>query len=177
MIAIPTDTLPEVKLIKPAVFGDDRGFFLETYSHEKFTKMGIPELFVQDNHSRSCKGTLRGLHLQTPPMAQAKLVRVIKGAIFDVAVDVRPHSPTYKQWVGVELSENNKDMLYIPGDFAHGFYVLSDEVEVVYKCTNPYNPQLERTILWNDPSIGIKWPDQHKTHLLLSNRDKAATLL
>lgn len=169
--------IAEVKLITPNVFGDNRGFFFESYSHSIFSKQGIPDIFVQDNHSKSAKGTLRGLHFQKPPKAQAKLVRVVKGCIFDVAVDIRPQSATYKQWVGVELSEDNKQMLYIPDSFAHGFYVLSDVAEVIYKCTDYYSPNLEGSILWNDPSIGIQWPKMNEQSVILSERDRQATPL
>jgi dTDP-4-dehydrorhamnose 3,5-epimerase len=150
--------IPEVILIKPQVFADERGFFMETYKHSDFAAFGIRERFVQDNHSRSVKGVLRGLHYQNPPKAQGKLVRVVIGEIFDVAVDIRKGSPTYGKWVGVELSAENKRMLYIPPGFAHGFCVLSEVAEVLYKTTEEYAPECEAGIIWNDPEIGIKWP-------------------
>ncbi|MGC9019580.1 MAG: dTDP-4-dehydrorhamnose 3,5-epimerase, partial [Candidatus Bipolaricaulaceae bacterium] len=143
---------------EPAVFSDERGFFMETYKYSEFAAFGIRERFVQDNHSRSAKGVLRGLHYQNPPKAQGKLVRVIVGEIFDVAVDIRKGSPTYGKWVGVRLSAENKRILYIPPGFAHGFCVLSDMAEVVYKVTEEYSPVHEAGIIWNDPEIGIEWP-------------------
>lgn len=150
--------IPDVILIEPQVFGDERGFFMETYKHSEFSAFGITEHFLQDNHSRSKKGVLRGLHYQNPPKAQGKLVRVVLGEIFDVAVDIRKGSPTYGRWVGVILSAENKRMLYIPPGFAHGFCVLSDVAEVIYKVTEEYAPELEAGIIWNDPEIGIQWP-------------------
>ncbi|NPV29967.1 MAG: dTDP-4-dehydrorhamnose 3,5-epimerase [Firmicutes bacterium] len=150
--------IPEVVLIEPKVFQDGRGFFMETYKFSDFTAFGITERFVQDNHSRSLRGVLRGLHYQNPPNAQGKLVRVVAGEIFDVAVDIRRGSPTYGKWVGERLSAENKRMLYIPPGFAHGFCVLSQEAEVVYKVTEEYAPEHEAGIIWNDPDIGIRWP-------------------
>ena len=150
--------ISEVILIEPLVFPDERGFFMEAYKYSEFARFGIKERFVQDNHSRTVKGVLRGLHYQNPPKAQGKLIRVIVGEIFDVAVDIRKGSPTYGKWVGVNLSAENKKMLYIPPGFAHGFCVLSDEAEVLYKTTEEYAPECEAGILWNDPEIGIKWP-------------------
>ncbi len=150
--------ISDVILVEPRVFGDDRGYFLETYKYSDFAAHGIPEHFVQDNHSRSVRGVLRGLHYQNPPQAQGKLVRVIRGAIFDVAVDIRPSSPTFAQWVGEVLSEENHRMLYIPPGFAHGFLVLSDVADVTYKVTAEYAPELDRGIIWNDPTIAIQWP-------------------
>ena len=150
--------IPEVVLIEPVVFPDERGFFLEVYKYSEFAAFGITERFLQDNHSRSVKGVLRGLHYQNPPKAQGKLVRVVAGEIFDVAVDIRKGSPTYGRWVGVNLSSENKRMLYIPPGFAHGFCVLSEEAEVLYKTTEEYAPEFETGIIWNDPEIGIRWP-------------------
>ena len=162
--------IPEVILIEPRVFQDERGFFKETYKYSEFAAFGITERFVQDNHSRSVKGVLRGLHYQNPPKAQGKLVRVIVGGIFDVAVDIRVGSPTYGKWVGVKLSAENKRMLYIPPGFAHGFCVLSDVAEVVYKVTEEYAPECEAGIIWNDPEIGIAWPIERP---ILSPKDAA----
>lgn len=142
-------------IIEPKVFGDHRGFFMETYQKERYSQLGIPE-FVQDNCSFSRKGILRGLHLQTP--AQGKLVQVLQGEVFDVAVDMRRDSPTYLKWEGVILSESNKRQFWIPAGFAHGFYVISDSALFHYKCTEYYNPQTEVTIAWNDPKIKIEWP-------------------
>lgn len=150
--------IPEVVLIEPRVFWDERGFFMETYKLSDFAAFGINEKFVQDNHSRSIRGVLRGLHYQNPPKAQGKLVRVLAGEIFDVAVDIRKGSPTYGKWVGIKLSAENKRMLYIPPGFAHGFCVLSDVAEVLYKTTAEYDPSCEAGIIWNDPDIGIDWP-------------------
>lgn len=148
---------PDIILVQPRVFEDERGFFFETYREDRFSQSGIDTNFVQDNHSRSQKGVLRGLHYQIR-QAQGKLVRAISGAIFDVAVDIRRSSPTFGQWFGVNLSGENKFQLWIPPGFAHGFYVLSEWAEVTYKTTNYYAPECERTILWNDPQIGIDWP-------------------
>jgi dTDP-4-dehydrorhamnose 3,5-epimerase len=153
---IPT-AIPEVVVIEPKVFSDERGFFLESYQKQRFSENGISLEFVQDNHSLSKQGTLRGLHYQIQQM-QGKLVRVVSGEIFDVAVDIRRNSPTYGKWVGDYLSSENKKMLWVPPGFAHGFYVLSPEAEVLYKATNYYAPQWERSILWNDPQLNIEWP-------------------
>ncbi len=149
--------IPDVILIEPKVFEDSRGFFLETYREELFAQAGITSKFIQDNHSRSQKGVLRGLHYQIRH-PQGKLVRVIFGEIFDVAVDIRRRSPTFGQWTGVILSAQNKFQLWIPPGFAHGFYVKSDFAEVTYKVTDQYAPEWERSILWNDPHVGIEWP-------------------
>lgn len=149
--------IPEVILIKPKIFADERGFFMEFYKQSEFTEAGINLTFVQDNHSRSRKGVLRGLHYQLHPKAQGKLVRCMRGKIWDVAVDIRRGSPTYAKWVSVELSEDNKYMLWIPPGFAHGFIALEDS-DMMYKCTAEYDPNLDRGIIWNDPTIGIKWP-------------------
>jgi dTDP-4-dehydrorhamnose 3,5-epimerase len=151
--------IPDVKIIEPQVFGDERGFFMETWQQKKFDELvtGKPTTFVQDNHSKSSKGVLRGLHYQTEN-TQGKLVRVVSGEVFDVAVDVRNNSPTFGQWVGMYLSAENKRQLWIPEGFAHGFYVTSDEAEFVYRTTDYYNPAAEHSIVWNDPEIGIEWP-------------------
>ncbi|GAB5045802.1 dTDP-4-dehydrorhamnose 3,5-epimerase [Thermodesulfovibrio sp. TK110] len=149
--------IPEVVLIKPRVFEDERGFFLEFFKYSDFAKAGIDYNFVQDNHSKSKKGVLRGLHYQLKPKAQGKLIRCIKGRIWDVAVDIRKGSPTYGKWVSALLSEENKYMLWIPPGFAHGFVALED-CEVIYKCTEEYDPALDKGIIWNDSEISIKWP-------------------
>ncbi len=150
--------IKEVILVTPQLFGDDRGFFMETFKESAFKEAGISGPFVQDNHSRSAKNVLRGLHYQKEPFAQAKLVRVAEGAIFDVAVDIRPASPTFLQWVGVELSAENRRQLYIPAGFAHGFLTLSESADLIYKVTNEYHPEADAGIIWNDADIGIKWP-------------------
>lgn len=167
MRVTPTD-LPEVLVIEPDVYGDHRGFFLETYHAERYRAHGIEGPFVQDNHSRSMAGALRGLHLQVG-RPQAKLVRVIAGAIYDVGVDVRRGSPTFGRWVAVTLSADNFKQCYIPGGFAHGFCVLSDVAEVEYKCTDLYEPATEIGIAWNDPALAIPWPIASP---LLSERDR-----
>lgn len=151
--------IPEVKIIEPSVFGDDRGFFMETWQQRKFEEEVAFQTcqFVQDNHSKSKKGILRGLHYQTEN-TQGKLVRVVSGEVFDVAVDVRKKSPTFGQWVGVYLSADNKHLFWVPAGFAHGFYVTSESAEFVYKCTDYYNPSSEHSILWNDPVLNIDWP-------------------
>lgn len=151
-------SLPEIILIEPEVFVDKRGFFMETYKYSDFARIGIGEKFVQDNYSMSVSSVLRGLHYQENPKAQGKLVRCLKGKIFDVAVDIRRESPNYAQWVGVELSEENYHMLYIPTGFAHGFLVLSEMAEIIYKCTEEYSSEYDRGIIWNDPDINISWP-------------------
>lgn len=165
--------IPDVKIIEPAVFGDERGFFMETWNQAKFEELvtGKPTRFVQDNHSKSKKGILRGLHYQTDN-TQGKLVRVISGEVFDVAVDIRKNSSTFGQWVGVTLSEENKRQLWVPEGFAHGFLVTSEEAEFVYKCTDYYNPTSEVSILWNDPEIGIEWPFDSGSMLSLSKKDE-----
>ncbi len=162
--------IKDVILIKPKVFGDSRGFFMETYKKSDFRANGIDIEFNQDNHSKSTKGVLRGLHYQAYPHGQAKIVRCAKGRIYDVAVDIRPKSETFGQYVKVELSEDNKHMLYIPVGFAHGFAALSDEVELLYKASGEYNPQADRGILWNDPDINIDWEIDFEP--LLSEKDK-----
>jgi dTDP-4-dehydrorhamnose 3,5-epimerase len=162
--------LADVKLLAPRVFADSRGFFLESYNQRTFAELGIHETFVQDNHSRSERGVLRGLHYQLV-QPQGKLVRAVRGEIFDVAVDLRRSSPTFGQWTGHHLNEDNKQMLWIPAGFGHGFLVLSAIAEVVYKATDFYAPQGERSVLWNDPQIGIDWPDAGTP--ILSAKDAA----
>jgi len=172
MKVTPT-AIPEVLLIEPDVFGDNRGFFMESWHKQKFTEQGLAADFVQDNHSRSTKGVLRGLHYQLR-QPQGKLVRVVTGCVFDVAVDIRRGSPTFGQWVGAELSEDNHHQLYIPPGFAHGFCVMSETADFLYKCTAGYNPQDEHGIMWNDPAIGIRWPGDN---FFISEKDKANGLL
>lgn len=157
MKVIPT-AIPDVLLIEPKIFGDTRGFFLESFNQKSFNEAtGLDVNFVQDNHSRSTKGVLRGLHYQEQ-QPQGKLVRVVRGAVFDVAVDIRKESPTFGHWIGVELSETNHRQLWVPAGFAHGFLVLSESADFLYKTTDYYAPQHERCIAWNDPDIGIAWP-------------------
>jgi dTDP-4-dehydrorhamnose 3,5-epimerase len=169
--------IPEVMLIEPKVFGDDRGFFLESFTQQAFNEAtGTDHQFVQDNHSRSRKGVLRGLHYQLPPHAQGKLVRVVRGAVFDVAVDIRKGSPTFGQWVGAGLTEDNHRQLWVPPGFAHGFVVLSDSADFLYKATSFYAPQADRGIAWNDPAIGVQWP-QLDVELSLSDKDLRQPLL
>ena len=158
MNVIPT-AIPDVLIIEPKVFGDERGFFFESFNQKAFNDVtGLDVNFVQDNHSRSAKGVLRGLHYQVQ-QPQGKLVRVARGAVFDVAVDIRKGSPTFGQWVGVELSEDNHRQLWVPPGLAHGFLVVSESADFLYKTTDYYAPQHERCIVWNDPGIGIEWPD------------------
>ncbi|MEM6501967.1 MAG: dTDP-4-dehydrorhamnose 3,5-epimerase [Cyanobacteria bacterium P01_C01_bin.89] len=172
---ITATAIPEVLLIEPKVFGDDRGFFFESFNQQKFAdQTGVTDNFVQDNHSRSTKGVLRGLHYQVQ-QAQGKLVRAAAGAIFDVAVDIRKGSPTFGQWVGAVLSAENKHQLWVPAGFAHGFVVYSDTAEVLYKTTDYYAPAHERSILWNDPDIGIDWSFDGEVQL--SAKDKAGKSL
>jgi len=165
----PTE-LQGVVVIEPEVFSDARGYFLETYNAKTFAEAGIAGRFVQDNQSRSKKGVLRGLHYQLE-RAQGKLVRVLHGEIFDVVVDLRPGSSTFGKWSGLNLSATDRKMIWIPGGFAHGFYTLSETAEVAYKVTEFYAPQYERTLLWNDPDLGIRWPLQGEP--ILSEKDKA----
>lgn len=166
--------ISEVILIEPKLFRDDRGFFLETYKHSGFTKAGITKRFDQDNLSGSVKGVLRGLHYQKNPKAQGKLVTCIKGRIYDVAVDIRKGSPQYGKWAGVELTEKNKFLVYVPPGFAHGFQVLSETAEVMYKCTEEYSFADDRGIIWNDPEINVIWPLKAP---LLSEKDRKHPLL
>ena len=167
--------IPDVKIIEPGVFGDERGFFMETWNQKEFEEKitGKATFFVQDNHSKSKQGILRGLHYQTEN-TQGKLVRVISGEVFDVAVDIRKGSSTYGQWVGEYLSAENKKQLWVPAGFAHGFYVTSESAEFVYKCTDYYNPEKEECIQWNDPTLSINWPIDYTIPLLLSDKDSSA---
>ena len=159
MKAIPT-AIPEVMVLEPRVFGDERGFFMESFNQKLFDELtGTSQAFVQDNHSRSARGVLRGLHYQLPPQAQGKLVRVTQGRVFDVAVDVRRQSKSFGRWVGVELSGENHRQFWIPPGFAHGFLVLSDSADFLYKTTGYYAPDAERSIRWDDPVLKIEWPD------------------
>lgn len=167
--------IPEVKIIEPVVFGDERGFFHETWNARSFSQAGLNIEFVQDNHSRSGRGVLRGLHYQLY-QPQGKLVRVVAGRVFDVAVDLRQSSPTFGRWVGVELSAANKRMVWIPPGFAHGFVTLEDATDFLYKCTDFYAPEHDRTLMWNDPAIGIDWPLEGLV-LQLSAKDKLGKLL
>ena len=166
-------SIPDVLIIEPEVFRDDRGFFLESFNKNLWQEAtGLKSDFVQDNHSRSVKNVLRGLHYQIK-QPQGKLVRILAGEVFDVAVDLRKTSPTFGKWVGVELSDENKYQLWVPEGFAHGFLVLSDVAEVLYKTTDYYAPEYERSIIWNDPDIGIEWPLRNKP--LLSKKDNSAS--
>lgn len=165
--------LKGVYIIEPKVFGDNRGYFMETYNYEDFKKAGLDSVFVQDNQSKSKKGVLRGMHYQNPNL-QGKLVRVISGEVFDVAVDIRKDSPTYGQWEGVILNAENKKQFYVPEGLAHGFLVLSEEAEFVYKCTDFYHPEFEGSIAWNDPDIGIQWPVDGIENVMLSDKDRRA---
>jgi dTDP-4-dehydrorhamnose 3,5-epimerase len=170
MKATPT-VIPDVLVIEPDVFGDERGFFFESFNQKKLDEaIGRKVAFVQDNHSKSVKGVLRGLHYQLPPYAQGKLVRVVKGEVYDVAVDIRKSSPTFGQWVGEVLSAGNKKQLWIPEGFAHGFLTLSETAEFLYKTTNYYNPDSEASIIWNDDKLNIKWPDA--ITIQLSEKDR-----
>jgi dTDP-4-dehydrorhamnose 3,5-epimerase len=167
--------LPEVVLIKPRVFGDARGFFLETWQEQKFANAGIATHFVQDNHSHSTRHTLRGLHFQIK-QPQGKLVRVVRGKVFDVAVDIRHSSPRFGQWVGVVLSDSNQHMLWVPPGFAHGYLALSEEIDFLYKCTDYYVPEHERAVRWDDPQLAIKWPLPAGAAPILSSKDAVAPL-
>lgn len=168
--------IPAVKLIEPKVFGDERGFFMETWNEKAFREAGINATFVQDNHSRSVKNTLRGLHYQIK-QPQGKLVRVTRGEVFDVAVDLRANSPTFGQWVGEHLSEENNRMLWVPPGFAHGFLVTSDTADFQYKCTDFYAPEYERSIRWNDPTLNVNWGVTNPEQILLSGKDKGGQRL
>lgn len=175
MQVIPT-ALPEVLIIEPKVFGDERGFFLESFNQSAFNKAtGQDVQFVQDNHSRSGRGVLRGLHYQKAPHAQGKLVRVVRGSVFDVAVDIRRGSPTFGHWVGVELSAENHRQLWVPPGLAHGFLVISESADFLYKTTAYYAPSEERSIAWNDPHLAIEWP--MTKDLIISEKDRAAPTL
>lgn len=163
-------SIPDVLIFEPKVFGDERGFFFESFNHKLFEEaVGYPVTFVQDNHSKSSKGVLRGLHYQLPPHTQGKLVRCVAGEVFDVAVDIRKSSPTFGQWVGVHLSGENKRQLWIPEGFAHGFVTLTETAEFLYKTTNYYAPSFEASINWDDRNISIEWPISY--YPLLSNKD------
>ncbi|VAE42679.1 dTDP-4-dehydrorhamnose 3,5-epimerase [Enterobacter hormaechei] len=173
---IITTEIPEVLIFEPKVFGDERGFFMESFNRKIFEDaIGSQTEFVQDNHSKSSKGVLRGLHYQKDPYAQGKLVRCVAGKVFDVAVDIRKNSPTFGRWVGEILSAENKRQLWIPAGFAHGFLTLEDNTEFLYKTTNYYHPDAEGSILWSDENIGIDWPI--KTNLILSSKDENAPVL
>ncbi|WP_049008289.1 dTDP-4-dehydrorhamnose 3,5-epimerase [Enterobacter cloacae] len=168
--------IPEILIFEPRVFGDERGFFMESFNQKIFEDaIGQKIDFVQDNHSKSSKGVLRGLHYQKEPYAQGKLVRCVAGAVFDVAVDIRKQSPTFGKWVGVILSAENKRQLWIPEGFAHGFLTLEDNTEFLYKTTDYYHPESEGSILWSDEDIGINWPEED--NIILSNKDKNAPLM
>jgi dTDP-4-dehydrorhamnose 3,5-epimerase len=173
VIEVTKTPLSGVVIVKNRVFGDERGFFMETFHQERFESVGLPSKFVQDNHSRSSKGVLRGLHYQYPQW-QGKLVRVLSGAIFDVAVDIRPDSRTFGQWFGLELNDENHLQLYIPPGFAHGFATLSDIADVSYKCTSLYKPEDEVGIAWDDPDIGVDWP---LSDPIVSDKDSKAPSL
>ena len=163
--------IPDVLLIEPDVHADSRGSFFESYRKDEFIKNGVTAEFIQDNHSVSVKGVLRGLHLQTAPMEQAKLVRVIRGEVFDVAVDMRRSSPTFGKYVSQHLSSQNKKMLFVPVGFAHGYLTLSDEAEFLYKTSKPYSPSHERGLRWDDPDIRVSWPKMDKPYIL-ADKDK-----
>jgi dTDP-4-dehydrorhamnose 3,5-epimerase len=174
---VTATTLPEVLVLEPKVFGDERGFFLESFNQRAFdAAVGYPISFVQDNHSRSARGVLRGLHYQLPPHAQGKLVRVTAGRVFDVAVDMRAGSPRLGHWAGTELSGENHRQLWIPPGFAHGFLVLSDSADFLYKTTDYYAPQAEGAVRWDDPTLGIAWPDSGLAPVL-SVKDATAPLI
>jgi dTDP-4-dehydrorhamnose 3,5-epimerase len=172
-------SIPDVVIIEPAVYGDERGWFMESFNEQKFhlalTELGlpVPRAFVQDNHSCSAKGVLRGLHFQRAPHAQGKLVRVVRGSAFDVAVDIRPDSATYLQWFGVELNSTNHRMLWIPEGFAHGFVALEDDTHFLYKTTDYYDKQSEGALYWNDPALDISWPDAEGA-FIVNEKDNAA---
>ncbi len=167
--------IPDVLVLTPKVFEDERGFFMETYRAERFAALGVTAAFVQDNHSRSCRGVLRGMHYQIR-QPQGKLVRVVLGEIYDAVVDLRRASPTFGKWVGARLSAGNKQQMWIPPGFAHGYYVLSDWAEIVYKATDYYAPTWERSLLWNDPQLGIQWPLVKDYPLVISSKDQAGVL-
>ncbi|MEF8728426.1 MAG: dTDP-4-dehydrorhamnose 3,5-epimerase [Accumulibacter sp.] len=173
---ITATTIPDVLLIEPEIFGDERGYFFESFNARSFARAtGLELSFVQDNHSRSARNVLRGLHYQLPPKAQGKLVLVVQGMVFDVAVDLRQHSPTFGRWVGHELSGENKRQLWIPPGFAHGFLVLSQSAEFLYKTTDYYSPEHERNLRWNDPDVAVDWPLDEPP--ILARKDASAPLL
>lgn len=165
--------IPEVKILEPQVYGDARGFFLETWNQRTFAALGLDIHFVQDNHSRSGQGILRGLHYQIR-YPQGKLVRVTQGKVFDVAVDLRQSSPTFGQWVGTELSAENRRMFWVPSGFAHGFYVLSESADFLYKCTDFFMPEYDRSLRWDDPALNINWPLLNNQPPMISAKDAAA---
>ncbi len=171
---VTTTAIPGVLIIEPHVFGDARGFFLETWHRDRYVEAGLPAAFVQDNLARSQHGVLRGLHFQHPH-AQGKLVHVLEGEVFDVAVDIRPDSPTFRQWAGARLSAENRHQFWIPAGLAHGYVVLSEHALLAYKCTELYAPQHERSLRWDDPAVGIDWPLTGEP--ILSDRDREAPLL
>jgi dTDP-4-dehydrorhamnose 3,5-epimerase len=179
-VKIETTKIKGLLILQPAVFGDERGWFMESFNQQKFSaalqelNLPVPE-FVQDNHSLSQKGVLRGLHYQREPFAQGKLVRVVQGKAWDVAVDIRPDSETYGEWVGVELSAENKTMFWIPEGFAHGFIALEDNTQFLYKTTNYYNKESEGAIIWNDPDLAIEWPLASVENVLVSEKDQVAS--
>ncbi len=166
--------IPEIILIEPKIFKDTRGFFMETYKYSDFVSVDVKAHFVQDNYSRSSRGVLRGLHYQKEPDAQGKLVQCLQGKIFDVAADIRKGSPTFGRWVSAELSQENGRMLYVPPGFAHGFLVLSESADVIYKCTREYSPENDRGVIWNDPDLNIEWPLKNP---FLSEKDGGHPLL
>ncbi|MBE0349636.1 dTDP-4-dehydrorhamnose 3,5-epimerase [Pseudoalteromonas lipolytica] len=168
--------IPDVKILEPKVFGDERGFFLETFREDWFRESVADVTFVQDNHSKSAQGILRGLHYQTE-QTQGKLVRVTQGEVYDVAVDMRKNSPTFGHHIGVLLNSDNKRQLWVPAGFAHGFYVTSESAEFVYKCTDYYAPQFEQSVIWSDPALNIEWPLVDGKAPLLSAKDQAGLLL
>ena len=176
MKVVPNTRIPDVVVIEPTVFGDERGFFMETWSKRAFAEFGIDANFVQDNHSLSSQGILRGLHYQIKH-SQGKVVRVIAGEVFDIAVDLRKSSATFGQWVGEKLSAENKKMLWVPPGFAHGFYVLSESAEFTYKCTDYYMPEYERSVRWDDPELKINWPLLENKAPILSKKDQDACSL
>lgn len=167
--------IPDVKILEPELYGDNRGYFMETFRQQWFEKLDVSDHFVQDNQSKSVRGTLRGLHYQIRN-PQGKFLRVLKGEVYDVAVDLRESSATFKKWVGISLSEENNHGIWVPPGFAHGFYVCSDSAEILYKCTDYYSPEYERSLLWDDEELGISWPLGNDT-VLLSEKDKNGTLL
>lgn len=172
---IKPTAIPGVVEVQPKVFGDDRGFFMEFFRRDEFAELDLPTEFVQDNFSRSCQNTLRGLHYQIEH-SQGKLVRVTSGVVFDVAVDLRRSSPTFGRWVGVELRAEHHNGIFVPAGCAHGFIVLSESADLLYKCTDRYAPEYERTLRWNDPTVGIEWPIIDDSQLILSEKDQAGLL-
>lgn len=178
---VETTKIEGLLILHPNIFGDDRGWFMESFNQQRFAQaleeLGLPvPTFVQDNHSLSQKGVLRGLHYQNAPYAQGKLVRVVQGRVWDVAVDIRPESKTYGEWVGVELSAENKTMFWIPEGFAHGFISLDDNTQFLYKTTNYYNKESEGAIIWSDPTLAIDWPLAEIDEVLVSDKDQVASL-